>query len=882
MDNLTAKLALNGLYKLLSVAIISTSLMACGGSGSSSGSDGKDSSVPSIEGEDTKNDPAPVTDPTPVTNPTPVTDPKPVTDSTPITDPVPVVDTTPDTFSFVNQVSIPFFDIVESNSVSVSGLDDAATIAIVGGEYAIDDGPFTVVSGVINSGQRVKLRITAADRFNTSRTATLTIGDISADFSVTTLLDTSAPLASIIFPLPTFSTTSQNITMRGTAIDPENSTITSVLVGGVAATSDDGFATWQASVPVPLGRTIINVTTQDIEGNIDTNAASVSASSGTAPDAFVTPKGIKFDYEHNRAFVIDAGLDMLIAIDLTTRERVVVSSSNVGKGPNFITPTGLDFDILNNRIFVTDKEVDALFAVDLVTGDRTIVTSNSFEADDFLVAPMDVVFDVDNDRALLLDDTFGTGNIYAVDLSTGSRDKIDLSGVAFGDATSIALDITNDQLLVTLSEQHALGSINLTTGERTFLSKSRTSSFGTSVGGGEHDFDAPMSVDIDIENNRALVVDPNIDELGVLFGVDLTTGFRKVLAGPKLDGGYVGTSQSRIDLNSPISVALNTNSGEALLLSAEANNLLRISLDRGTVNTIFAINESTLLSPRGLAFDKDSRKVFTTDFIRSALFSVDLVTAVKRSPSNGSNSAQGPEPELPLAVTYNPDDNSVFLTDAKLGLLTVDLFTGDRKILSSGKIGGGNVKFNNPRSVVLDQENNRALVLSLGSIAAVNLSTGKRTLVSGEGRGVGPAFNTAVIRSDSMVFDKENNRLLVGSAAGFVIEVNLDTGDRTTFTGDSIGEGISVSTGGATGLALDVDNNRLIIMLASLDTLIAVDLTTRNRTILSSPDVGGGTDFETAGEITLDDNNILLVIDSGVDEVIAVDLITGDRVMIAL
>lgn len=670
--------------------------------------------------------------------------------------------------------------------------------------------------------------------------------------------------------------------MRGTAIDPEGSTITSVSIGGIEATSADGFATWQALVPVPLGRTTITVTTQDIEGNIDTNAASVSASSGTSPDAFVTPRGIKFDYEHNRAFVIDAGLDMLIAVDLTTRERVIVSSNNVGEGPNFETPTGLDFDIINNRMFVTDSEADALFLVDLVTGDRTIVTKNLVDDDNFLVAPMGVVFDADNDRALLLDDTFGTGNIYAVDLTTGNRDKIDLTGVPFGDTTSIALDKANDQVLVTLSDQHALGSINLTTGERTFLSKSRTSSFGTTVGGGEHDFDAPMSVEIDIENNRALVVDPNIDELGVLFGVDLTTGFRKVLAGPKRDGGYVGTSQFRIDLNSPISVALNTNSGEALLLSAEANNLLRIGLDRGTVNTIFAINESTLLSPRGLAFDKDSRKVFTTDFIRSALFSIDLVTAVKQSPSNGSNSAQGPEPEIPLALTYNPDDNSVFLTDAKLGLLTVDLFTGNRKVISSGNIGGGNVAFSSPRSVVLDPENNRVLVLSLGSLAAVDLSTGKRTLISGQGRGDGPTFNTAVIRSDSMVFDKENNRVFVASEAGFLIEVDLDTGDRATFTGNGIGEGVGGISTSATGIALDTDNNRLIVMLASLDTLIAVDLTTRNRTVLSSPSVGGGTDFGTPGEIALDNNNIVLVIDSGLDEVIAVDLISGDRVMIAL
>ena len=131
MINLTVKVALKGLYKTLSIVIIATSLVACGGSDGTLNSDDNTSSIP-------------------------------------------VTDTTPDIFSFINQVNMPFFDIVESNSVTISGVDDASAISIVGGEYAIDGGPFTVNSGSIILGQSVKLRVTAADSFNTTRTATLT------------------------------------------------------------------------------------------------------------------------------------------------------------------------------------------------------------------------------------------------------------------------------------------------------------------------------------------------------------------------------------------------------------------------------------------------------------------------------------------------------------------------------------------------------------------------------------------------------------------------------------------------------------------------------------------------------------------------------------
>ena len=65
--------------------------------------------------------------------------------------------------------------------------------------------------------------------------------------------------------------TSAPMTVRGTAQD--QSTITSVAVNGVPATSTDGFATWAAQVTLPLGINEVVVSTRDEVGNTEARAA---------------------------------------------------------------------------------------------------------------------------------------------------------------------------------------------------------------------------------------------------------------------------------------------------------------------------------------------------------------------------------------------------------------------------------------------------------------------------------------------------------------------------------------------------------------------------------------------------------------------------------
>jgi Leucine-rich repeat (LRR) protein len=75
---------------------------------------------------------------------------------------------------------------VRSGVITLSDLKAVTTISIIDGEYAIDGGAFSNLPGTVSNGQQVQVRITTPNTVNTTRTAQLTIGTVTDNFSVTT------------------------------------------------------------------------------------------------------------------------------------------------------------------------------------------------------------------------------------------------------------------------------------------------------------------------------------------------------------------------------------------------------------------------------------------------------------------------------------------------------------------------------------------------------------------------------------------------------------------------------------------------------------------------------------------------------------------------
>jgi uncharacterized repeat protein (TIGR01451 family) len=94
--------------------------------------------------------------------------------------------TVPLPFSFTALGGANPSSVQTSNPVTVAGTNVPSPISITGGEYSINGGAYTATPGTVPPHAQVKVELTASTSYNTASSALLTIGGVSARFSVTT------------------------------------------------------------------------------------------------------------------------------------------------------------------------------------------------------------------------------------------------------------------------------------------------------------------------------------------------------------------------------------------------------------------------------------------------------------------------------------------------------------------------------------------------------------------------------------------------------------------------------------------------------------------------------------------------------------------------
>ena len=107
-------------------------------------------------------------------------------------------DTNPSPFSFTPVMGAPLGVAITSDSVVISDINASAPISIVGGEYSVSSQPFTNAPGTVSPNYPVRVRVISASGYGATTSATLTIGDVSATFSVTTQSPGQGP-ASVLY-----------------------------------------------------------------------------------------------------------------------------------------------------------------------------------------------------------------------------------------------------------------------------------------------------------------------------------------------------------------------------------------------------------------------------------------------------------------------------------------------------------------------------------------------------------------------------------------------------------------------------------------------------------------------------------------------------------
>ena len=98
-----------------------------------------------------------------------------------------LVDAVPDPFSFVDVVDAVQSALLESNIITISGMNVSAAVSIDGaGEYRIDGGTWVAVSGIIANGQTIQVRNTSSAALSTAVSTTLNVGGIADTYTITT------------------------------------------------------------------------------------------------------------------------------------------------------------------------------------------------------------------------------------------------------------------------------------------------------------------------------------------------------------------------------------------------------------------------------------------------------------------------------------------------------------------------------------------------------------------------------------------------------------------------------------------------------------------------------------------------------------------------
>jgi hypothetical protein len=97
-------------------------------------------------------------------------------------------DTTPNPFDLgSNYTNAAISTYYYSNTITVAGINAASPVSTNGGvQYQKNGGGWTSTSGTVVNGDTVRVRMQSSGSFNTTVTATLTIGGVSDSFSVTT------------------------------------------------------------------------------------------------------------------------------------------------------------------------------------------------------------------------------------------------------------------------------------------------------------------------------------------------------------------------------------------------------------------------------------------------------------------------------------------------------------------------------------------------------------------------------------------------------------------------------------------------------------------------------------------------------------------------
>ncbi|WP_185230990.1 hypothetical protein [Teredinibacter franksiae] len=712
------------------------------------------------------------------------------TNTTPTTEPVP--DTQPNAFSFSTQGDVALGAVVESEAVTISGMNAAASVVVSGGEYAIGNGAYSSAAGSISNGQAVKVRATAAAEFATGQTVSLTIGGVTGEFTVTTAAQDITPnaidLGTVTDVTPGATASSVSVGIEGITgavpISISNGTYTlgsgsptseagtiengqTVTVTGTAAAT---FAT-EIVVALTIGDTTENFSVTTVAEDTNPDAfelgatATVSAPGATAESQLITVAGINSTASisiTNGEYRIDGVQDYSSAASTVTNGQQIQVRATAGTIHNDTTTATLTIGNQSDTFAViaedqTPPTAEVIFPTANTMSNGTFVTLRGNASDDFgPVTEINVTVTTDD----------GTVEVDTQTLTaTGDEDFQDTWSVQVGLASE---KLNTLQVTATDFAGEASTPVTLTVLQR---ADALTTDFpeGNDVSIGRYEYAgiewdrendrlflacaAPVQIlAIDIETGtRSIFIDkdpafqsfsmlkllPEQNTLlfaeqnyAIIFNANLETGAFAVLTDDS-------SPDSNVDIGGPYSMELGSDG--ALYVADAAARFYSVNMDSGARSLISDASRPSgganpFTNPMGLVLDEANDRALLTDYTTQQLLWVDLTTGAR------TVWVDSDQLNAPFDIKMDTNDNRIILTDEELeAVIAVDLSTGVLTTLSGTSKPASDVNsLQIPWGIVIDEQEDIAFVGSqskvvssgYASILLVDLTTGERIVVT--------------------------------------------------------------------------------------------------------------------------------------------------------
>lgn len=257
-------------------------------------------------------------------------------------------DTIPDAFTFGSRSDVEPAATVESETVTIRGIDGPSAVTVQNGEYRVNGGSFTTAAGALNAGDTLQLRHTASLAFNTAVSTTVSVGGVSASFTSTTRAQTPPPAADTT--PDAFRFEAQSGVVAGSAVSSNTVTVSGInapaaisVTGGEYRIDQGAFTA--ATGTVSNGSTVQLRLTAAAAGQTATATLSIG---GVSASFVVTSAAAPPPPTGSSAQFMDAGNR---AVTLSTAAGRIVNARTVTAPPG--APAGVRF---RNGVFAFDVE----------------------------------------------------------------------------------------------------------------------------------------------------------------------------------------------------------------------------------------------------------------------------------------------------------------------------------------------------------------------------------------------------------------------------------------------------------------------------------------------------------------------------------------------